>query len=431
MIPRIFHRVWVGGSMPADLARLGDSWLQHNPGWEMRLWTDNNLPVMRNQAIYDRASELVESRLLGRFKSNLIRLEVLEQFGGVYVDCDFEALKPIPKRFQNAECFVARETPQFVNNGIIGAEPAHPFITSVIDAIPESVESQPGKPSNVTTGPHLLTKLLTRDVKVIPTKQVYPYLWRDAYNETEVSTKGAWAHHLWAGSRWQVSVIVPFRGGCPYRERSRDYVVARLQEEHPDWQITEVDSSGEFSRAEAIMRGIEKSFGRIIVVHDSDSWDEQLPMAIEEVKRDRHKWAIPHHKIHRLTEEQSDRFMDDDENTDINDTHENPYKGTMTGGICVFRRDVIEQIPPDVRFRGWGGEDAAWGHALKTLIGGPWRGTKPLIHLWHPAAPRISRSKGSEENNRLMMRYLDSQRSKALMQVLISEAKDEWARLQT
>jgi inositol phosphorylceramide mannosyltransferase catalytic subunit len=99
MIPRIFHRVWVGGSMPADLARLGDSWLKHNPGWEMRLWTDDNLPVMRNQEIYDRASELVESRLLGRFKSNLIRLEVLEQFGGVYVDCDFEALKPIPKRF--------------------------------------------------------------------------------------------------------------------------------------------------------------------------------------------------------------------------------------------------------------------------------------------------------------------------------------------
>ena len=428
MIPRTFHRVWVGGSMPADLARLGDSWLRHNPGWELKLWTEDNLPPMRNQAIYDRASELVESRLLGRFRSNLIRLEVLEQFGGVYVDCDFEALKPIPERFLNAECFLARETEKYVNNGIIGSVPGHPFIASVIDAIPDSVESQPGKPSNVTTGPHLLTKLLTPYVTVIPTREVYPYGWRDAFKGRTQQTRGAWAHHLWAGSRWQVSVIVPFRGGCPHRERSRDYVVSRLQAEHPDWQITEVDSSGEFSRAEAIMRGIEKSFGRIIVVHDSDSWDSQLPQAIEEVRNGRHKWAIPHHKIHRLTEEQSDLFIRG-EKADINDTIEKPYKGTMTGGIAVFRRETIEQVPPDVRFRGWGGEDAAWGHSLKAIVGGPWRGSEPLIHLWHPPAPRISRSKGSEASNALLMRYLDSQRSRERMEALISEAKDEWARL--
>ena len=430
MIPRIFHRVWVGGHMPADLARLGDSWLAKNPGWEMRLWTDDNLPPLRNQAIYDDAHNLVESRLLGRFKSNLIRLEILEQFGGVYIDCDFEALKAIPKRYLHRDCFLARETPQYVNNGIIGAIPGHPYITSIIDAIPESVRSQPGKPSNVTTGPHLLTRLLTKDIKVIPTKEVYPYLWRDAYKEHEVSTDGAWAHHLWAGSRWQVSVIVPFRGGCEYRERNMQFIVNRLRSQHPKWQVTVVDSTGEkFSRSEAILRGLERSFGRIIVVHDADSWDDGLENAIARVKR-KNEWASAHTKVHRLTEEQTVRYLNG-EPFDINDCIEKPYKGTLAGGVCVFRREVLEGCPPDPRFRGWGGEDAAWGMALKTLYGGPVRELTPLIHLWHPEPVRISRNIGSLENDALLKRWTDAARYRDRINLLVKEVREEWSRIRS
>jgi inositol phosphorylceramide mannosyltransferase catalytic subunit len=416
--------------MPSDLSRLADSWLRLNPGWEMRLWTDDNLPVMRNQEIYDDAHNLVESRLLGRMRSNLIRLEVLEQFGGVYVDCDFEALKPIPKRYLNSSCFIGRETPQFVNNGIIGAEKGHPYITRLIDAIPESIASQPGKPSNVTTGPHLCTKHLGPDVKIVPSKEVYPYLWRDAYQERPVSTAGAWAHHLWAGSRWQVSVIVPFRGGCPFREASKDYVVDRLRSEHPEWQVTVVDSTGEkFSRSEAILRGLERSFGRIIVIHDADSWDVGLVSAIDRVKR-KTQWASAHTKVHRLTQEQSDLFVAGEE-FDLNDCIEKPYKGTLAGGVCVFRREVLEACPPDPRFRGWGGEDQAHGVALKTLHGGPVREPDPLIHLWHPEPERISRSMGNLENDALMKRYLDASRKPKEMKALLEEARAEWARIRS
>jgi hypothetical protein len=430
MIPRIFHRVWVGGHMPSDLARLGQSWLDKNPGWDLRLWTEENLPPMRNRAIYDDAPNLVESRLLGRMRSNLIRLEIIEQFGGVYVDCDFEALKPIPKRYLNADCFIARETPQFVNNGIIGAVPGHPYITSLIDAIPESIRTQPGKPSNVTTGPHLYTRLLTPDVKVIPTAEVYPYTWRDAYAETERSTGRAWAHHLWAGSRWQVSVIVPFRGGCPYRERSMEYVVGRLRSEHPEWQVTVVDSTGErFSRSEAILRGLERSFGRIIVVHDADSWDEGLENAIARVKR-KSAWASAHTKVHRLTEDETMRFMAG-EPVDIENCIEKPYKGTLAGGITVFRRETLEACPPDPRFRGWGGEDAAHGVALKAMFGGPVREHSPLIHLWHPEPERISRSMGNVENDALLKRYLAEARSRDGVRRLVDEAKAEWSRMRS
>jgi hypothetical protein len=390
--------------MPPQFVDTGRSWLDHHPGWEMTTWTEADMPTLTNQAIYDDAENLVESRLLGRFRSNLARLELLHRFGGVYVDCDFVAHRSIPERYLAGQTFVARESDQFVNNGIIIAAPGDRFLRSVIEAIPDSVRTQPGKPSNVTTGPHLLTRLLTDDVGTIPAAEVYPYGWRQADHDNDLGD--SWAHHLWAGSRQQVSVIIPWRSGCPYREQSMRYVTDRLAAEHPDWQVTLVDSTIDpFSRSDAINRGVVRSFGKIIVVHDSDVWVEDLPSAVAEV-RSAASWAVPHLHVHRLNQHASERYMDGARDFVVpNDYHERPYTGVRCGGAVVLKREVAEQVPPDARFRGWGGEDEAWSLALRTLVGEPWRSQEPLIHLWHPPAKRKSRAVGNEANLALLDQY--------------------------
>jgi hypothetical protein len=323
----------------------------------------------------------------------------------VYVDCDFVALQPIPDRYLDARCFVARESPQFVNNGIIGATPKHPWIRQLIDAIPESVMSQPGKPSNVTCGPHLLTRLLDDSVTVIPTKEVYPYPWKAARDRTPVELGDAWAHHLWAGSRPQVSVIVPWRSGCLHRETSMRYVVDRLRREHPDWQVVLADHPGDvFSRAQAVVSALPRTFGKTIVVHDADCWVPALADSVEESWQTG-SWVVPHWSVHRLTEEASADVLGGLEPHDRMPTVERPYKGVRTGGVVVLPRDMIEAHPPDVRFRGWGGEDEAWGHRLMTLVGRPLRSREPLYHLWHPPAPRLNRRVGNVENETLANRY--------------------------
>ena len=390
--------------MPPQFEATGQSWLDHHPGWLLTTWTDGTLPTLRNQAIYDDAENLVESRLFGRFRSNIARLELLYLLGGVYIDCDFVALAPIPERYLTGQTFVARENDRFVNNGIIIAKPGDPYLQSVIEAIPGSVRSNPGKPSNVTTGPHLLTRLLTEDVGTIPTHEVYPYHWREA-DDVEHDLGDAWAHHLWAGSRQQVSVIIPWRAGCPYRERSMRYVTERLASEHPDWQVTLVDSDGDpFSRAEAIQRGLRKSFGKIIVVHDSDVWVDDLPSAVAQVRSEA-LWAVPHLHVHRLNEDASERYMAGAREFTAQDYAERPYVGVRCGGVVVLKREVVEQVPPDARFRGWGGEDEAWSLALRTLVGEPWRSSEPLWHLWHPPQQRKSRAVGNEQNLALLKQY--------------------------
>ena len=124
MIPRILHRVWVGPDpLPEDFARNGESWRRHHPDWEMRLWTEDELPRdLTRPEVYERLRKPTE-------RSDIIRLEVLFRFGGVYVDTDFECLRPIePLVEEGVDFFTCYLKPGRVNNAVIGSVAGHPLL---------------------------------------------------------------------------------------------------------------------------------------------------------------------------------------------------------------------------------------------------------------------------------------------------------------
>ena len=44
-IPRLFHQIWLGPDpFPAEYVEYQRSWTRHHPGWELRLWTEADLP---------------------------------------------------------------------------------------------------------------------------------------------------------------------------------------------------------------------------------------------------------------------------------------------------------------------------------------------------------------------------------------------------
>jgi hypothetical protein len=101
-----------------------------------------------------------------------------------------------------------------------------------------------------------------------------------------------------------------------------------------------------------------------------------------------------------------------------------PYKGIEGGGVVVASRQVLEAVPLDVRFIGWGGEDEAHAIALRALVGEPWRGDADLIHLYHPPQPRMTRRRGSRENWELRRRYFAASKDPRAMRALIEESRD-------
>ena len=412
VIPRLIHRIWIGSPIPPEFERFADSWARLNPEWEMRLWTDENRPRLDNEHLWEQAPAIVPSRLVPRFRSNLLRYELLFAYGGLYIDTDFEALKPIDSLIAGLPLFAAEERRGLIANGFMGSIPGHPFVRQLIDTAPASVARRPGQPSWRTTGPEHLTRTAAArpgELALVPAAAIYPYHHTDLDDTGQHPTPpaDAFAHHVWASRRKSVSVIIPWRAGCPHRQAARDWLGTRLAVDHPDWQVVDADCTDEvWNKAEAVAAGVTRAFGDVLVVHDADVWCDGLPDAVQAV-RNGAPWAMPHSNVYRLTEAATRAALAEPAppEPDRSETIERPYRGVEGGGIVVLSRATFERVPLDTRFRGWGGEDESWAAALSTLAGPVHRLDRPLIHFWHPPQERQSRARGSDENYALWQAY--------------------------
>lgn len=89
MIPKIIHYCWFGcGEMPQMALDCIASWRKYMPGWEYRLWSEDNFDV--NGCDYTR-----EAYDAGKyaFVSDYVRLVALRDFGGLYLDTDVKVLR--------------------------------------------------------------------------------------------------------------------------------------------------------------------------------------------------------------------------------------------------------------------------------------------------------------------------------------------------
>lgn len=89
MIPRIIHYCWFGrGEMPQLVKDCLASWHKYMPDWDYMLWNEDNFDVETSpytKEAYDAGKYA--------FVSDYVRLVALKQFGGLYMDVDFEVYK--------------------------------------------------------------------------------------------------------------------------------------------------------------------------------------------------------------------------------------------------------------------------------------------------------------------------------------------------
>lgn len=200
MIPDLFHFVWVGSPMPEHLAAYVRSWREVHPDSEFRVWGDDDLGWLHNRKLYEAASKVAPGSE-GQFCSDVARYEILLRHGGVYVDCDFEALRPIAPLLDD-DCFLAWETDGvWVNNAIIGAAPGHELLHDLVARLPHNVRRNRGKRPNHLSGPRFVTPLARRHgVTVHPSSWFYPYRWDELDRQGEEFPE-AFAVHHWNNAR--------------------------------------------------------------------------------------------------------------------------------------------------------------------------------------------------------------------------------------
>ena len=121
MIPHIIHYCWFGKTALPELAeRCIASWKEHMPEWEIRRWDETNFDVFSAPLYVRQAYEAKKYA----FVSDYVRLWVLEQFGGLYMDVDFMVYRPFDELMEKYAAFAGYEGSkrQPVMMGVIASE---------------------------------------------------------------------------------------------------------------------------------------------------------------------------------------------------------------------------------------------------------------------------------------------------------------------
>lgn len=148
--------------MPQAFAEFGEQWSKAHPGWEVVEWTDSrDLPPLVNQEAFE-AAERLYPRDHKRFRADLLRLELLLLYGGIYVDTDTQprcSLEPL----RSHSCFVGR-SPQHVGGdhpltqAVLGTTPGHPFIRALVEGIPAALAEHGHRTLAQSVGPWHVTR---------------------------------------------------------------------------------------------------------------------------------------------------------------------------------------------------------------------------------------------------------------------------------
>lgn len=126
-IPKVIHYCWFGGGeKPPIVKQCIDSWKRHAYEYKLVEWNESSINIKSHkylQAAYESGKYA--------FVSDYVRMYALANFGGIYMDSDYELFKPIDE-FRKHRAFTGHETPEIPITAIMGAEANHPWIKRLL-----------------------------------------------------------------------------------------------------------------------------------------------------------------------------------------------------------------------------------------------------------------------------------------------------------
>jgi hypothetical protein len=135
MIPKIIHQFWIGPKKPP--LPLMQTWKNLNAGWEYMLWGETALinqfsNGLRNQQQYDDMEELCG-------KCDIARLEILNKYGGFFIDADSICLEPLDDFLSINDSFTCYENEfekgSLLACGYLASTPDNDLMKLLIEAV--------------------------------------------------------------------------------------------------------------------------------------------------------------------------------------------------------------------------------------------------------------------------------------------------------
>jgi mannosyltransferase OCH1-like enzyme len=117
MIPKKIHYCWFGNKkMPKTAKKCIESWKRYCPDYEIICWNERNFNIHSNKYV----NEAYKNGKYA-FVTDFVRLFVLYNYGGIYMDTDVEVIKKIDKFLYN-DAFSGFEGNNTVPTGIMASK---------------------------------------------------------------------------------------------------------------------------------------------------------------------------------------------------------------------------------------------------------------------------------------------------------------------
>lgn len=130
MIPRTIHYIWLGDApLPARFQRYIKGWQKLMPDWEIIRWNETNFDIA-NSSDYCREAYAVQQ---WAFVSDYMRVRILYEYGGIYLDTDEEVLQSLEPFLQH-DAFFGLEPKNRVQAGVFGCIKGHPVVGHMLES---------------------------------------------------------------------------------------------------------------------------------------------------------------------------------------------------------------------------------------------------------------------------------------------------------
>jgi len=215
-IPKKIHQIWLG-SMNDKVNNLSEKIKEIHHDWEYKLWTYDDIESLN----------LINKDLFNNLKnkgaqSDVLRYEIVNKYGGIYLDTDFYMIKKFDD-ILSLDFFSGNGSDDDeVYNGLFGSIPNHPILNRIINQLSELDANKVYSIDDIMnkTGPYLFANIvfdylndnMDSNITIFPKEYFYSlpgqlrHMLRDKnYDEEFIKenlTEKSICVHLWENS-WQ------------------------------------------------------------------------------------------------------------------------------------------------------------------------------------------------------------------------------------
>ena len=145
IVPKIIHFIWIGSIIPNKYIDNLNSYVNNNPHYTINLWMDRSYEFTINgvKIININSIDIINKHELNMVdnygaKADILRLEILYEYGGIYSDIDSKSLKPFDEKFLKDTVTYIESGWNNLQNAFLCFSKENEFIRYCIECLPYS-----------------------------------------------------------------------------------------------------------------------------------------------------------------------------------------------------------------------------------------------------------------------------------------------------